>query len=512
MRSPPRPLSDRRPTRAHITADQLAALSHELRTPLSGVLGLARLLEGTPLTAEQRDYAIALRESGQHLLALVNDLLDFAKLGAGKVELNNASVDVEDMLRSVCELLAPRANEKGLEVGWVTPVELGRIRADEGRLRQILINFAGNAVKFTEAGGLLASVVERPNGRLRFVVEDTGPGVSAEARERIFEAFAQAEAAHAQLGGAGLGLAIARRLAHAMGGEVGVENSPQGGALFWFEAYLERVDAPAATAPLAGRTVGVASPNPIVREAARRQIRACGARAVTAETLELLTERTDPGDVLLVDHALSAKDRPLHPPADRPSIILLTSQERERLAGYRDAGFCGYLIKPLRRGSLTERVLIAAGAEVDPVAQPDDERIAAAAAPGARILLVEDNPVNALLARALLAREGCEVDHARAGEEALAAVKVGVYDMILMDMRMPGLSGEQTAQLLRARGVRTPIVALTANVFADDRKACLAAGMDDFLVKPLMPEALRAVLSRWAAAGWTREPARAKVG
>ena len=511
MRRPPRPLSDRRPTRAHITADQLAALSHELRTPLNGVLGLARLLEGTQLTAEQRDYAIALRESGRHLLALVNDLLDFAKLGAGKVELQYASVDVEEMLRSVCELLAPRANEKGLEMGWALPAELGRIRVDEGRLRQILTNFAGNAVKFTEAGGVLASVVERPDGRLRFVVEDTGPGVSADARERIFEAFAQADPAHAQLGGAGLGLAIARRLAHAMGGEVGVENAPDGGALFWFEAHFERVDAPQIDAPLAGRTVGVASANPIVREAARRQIRACGARAVTAETIEQLAARTDAGDVVLVDHAL-AGDGSLQPPAGRPSIILLTSQERDRLAGYREAGFCGYLIKPLRRGSLAERIMIASGAQADPVAEPEDERIAAAAAPGARVLLVEDNPVNALLARALLAREGCEVDHARAGEEALAAVKVGVYDIILMDMRMPGLSGEQTARMLRASGVHTPIIALTANVFEDDRKACLAAGMDDFLVKPLLPEALRAVLSRWAAAGWTREPARAKVG
>ncbi|HKR88381.1 MAG TPA: response regulator, partial [Phenylobacterium sp.] len=200
------------------------------------------------------------------------------------------------------------------------------------------------------------------------------------------------------------------------------------------------------------------------------------------------------------------------PPAQRPSIILLTSQERDRLDGYRDAGFLGYLIKPLRRASLAERVQIAAGAQSDRAGAPDDERIAIAAAPGARVLLVEDNPVNALLARALLTREGCEVDHARAGEEALAAVKVGAYDIILMDMRMPGLSGEQTARLLRAQGVATPIIALTANVFDDDRAACLAAGMDDFLVKPLLPEALRAVLSRWGQAGWTREPARAKVG
>ncbi|CAN7473854.1 response regulator [Phenylobacterium sp. LjRoot225] len=512
MRRPPRPLSERRPTRAHITADQLAALSHEFRTPLNGVLGMARLLEGTQLSAEQRDYAVALRESGQHLLGLVNDLLDFAKLGASKIELQLAPVDVEDIVRSVCELLAPRAGEKQLEVGWATPPRLGRIRADEGRIRQILLNFAGNAVKFTESGGVLANVVEQPDGRLRFSVEDTGPGVSAADQARIFEAFAQADTAHAQLG-AGLGLAIARRLAHAMDGEVGVEKGPHGGALFWFEAPFERLEARPSKAPLAGRTVGVASANPIVREAARRQIRACGARAVTAQSVEALLARTDPADVLLLDHALSVGDALLAPAPGRRAIILLTGHERERLAAYRQAGFAGYLIKPLRPASLAERVLIAAGAGPALAEEPaEDDRIAPAVAPGARVLLVEDNPVNALLARALLAREGCEVDHARAGEEALAAVKVGIYDIILMDMRMPGLSGEQTARKLRAEGFATPIVALTANVFDDDRRACLEAGMDDFLAKPLQPESLRAVLSRWVAAGWTRAPARAKVG
>lgn len=179
---------------------------------------------------------------------------------------------------------------------------------------------------------------------------------------------------------------------------------------------------------------------------------------------------------------------------------------------YRRAGFAGYLIKPLRRASLAERVLVAAGAEQAPAAAVEDERIAAAAAPGKKVLLVEDNPINALLARALLTREGCEVDHASGGEEAVAAVKVGAYDLILMDMRMPGLTGEQTARALRSLGVATPIVALTANAFEDDRHACLAAGMNDFMVKPMSPDALRAALTRWTGRGWTKSARRAKVG
>ncbi|HEY9216713.1 MAG TPA: ATP-binding protein, partial [Phenylobacterium sp.] len=212
--------SSTRPRRPNaVSAEALASLSHEFRTPLNGVLGMARLLEGTRLTAEQKSYVAALRESGEHLLSLVNDVLDFARLGAGKVELRLAPVDVEELLRSVCELLSPRAQEKGLEIAWAAPAGLGRIQADEGRLRQILLNFAGNAVKFTESGGALVSVTVRPKGRLRFLVEDTGPGVPLKARERIFDAFAQADHG-AQAGGAGLGLAIARSLSTAMDGTI----------------------------------------------------------------------------------------------------------------------------------------------------------------------------------------------------------------------------------------------------------------------------------------------------
>jgi CheY-like chemotaxis protein len=503
-----RPLSQRQPRRAVITAEQLASLSHEFRTPLNGVIGMARLLEGTRLTAEQGAYAKALRDSGEHLLTLVNDVLDFAKLGAAGVELHRSEVNLQSMLGGVCELMSPRAAEKGLEVAWVSEAA-GAIHGDESRIRQILLNFAGNGVKFTRDGGVLVSVAPRGQNRLRFTVEDTGPGVAQAQRERIFEAFAQADAAHADLGGAGLGLAIARRLAQAMDGDVGVEPARSGGAAFWFEAPFRTYAKDRGPPPLAGRTVGVASPNPIVREAARRQIRALGGTPVSAAGLDEVLSRTAPEDVVLVSHAVAQNRRA----GNRRLIVLLSPEERERIAQYRRLGWAGYLIKPLRQGSLAERVLIAAGAETgDGHAVVEDERIVAAAAPGVRVLLVEDNPINALLARALLAREGCAVDHAPCGEDAMAACKASAYDLILMDMRMPGMSGEETARALRKAGVGVPIVALTANAFEEDRQACLAAGMNDFLVKPMSPDALRAMLTRWAARGWTLDARQAKFG
>jgi CheY-like chemotaxis protein len=514
MRRPVRPLSTRRPQRAQITPEQLASLSHDFRTPLNGVLGMARLLEGTRLTAEQRAYAAALRESGQHLLTLVNDVLDFAKLGAGAVELSPHHFDPENLLRGVCELLAPRARERGLEIAWSAPEGFGRILADEGRLRQILLNFAGNAIKFTRQGGVLLSV-EAEGGLVRFVVGDTGPGVDPAERERIFEPFAQAGGREADLAGAGLGLAIARRLALAMDGSVHVEDASArmvgGGAAFVFQATPPRERSARHPPLLTGRRVGVASPNPIVRLAATGQIAASGGEAFVAADVAGLLVAAGEADVLLLDHAL-AGTRLLKPPAGRTAIVLLAAEERGLIDRYRKAGFAGYLIKPLRRASLAERVLIAAGAGVEAPGAPGDERVAEAAAPGARVLLVEDHPINALLARTLLIREGCVVDHAQGGEEALTAAAVSDYDLILMDMRMPGLSGEDTARRLRASGVTTPIVALTANAFEDDRKKCLAAGMDDFLVKPLSPDALRGALTRWALRGWTLERTQAKLG
>ncbi|MET0293511.1 MAG: response regulator, partial [Phenylobacterium sp.] len=268
----------------------------------------------------------------------------------------------------------------------------------------------------------------------------------------------------------------------------------------------------AAPAPLAGRTVGIASPNPVVRQAAALQLEACGARAVQADDIAALAQRTSPGDVLLIDHAFAAGGRILRRPNGRAALVLLDLRQRDRIPRYRQAGFAGYLIKPLRRASLAERVLAAAGAGAGEAAALDDERDAPAIAPGARVLLVEDNPVNALLARSLLSREGCAVSHVTSGDAALEAAGQAGFDLILMDMRMPGLSGVEAARALRQAGVATPIVAVTANAFEEDRHACLAAGMDDFLVKPLSPPALRAALARWTRLGWTGLPDRARAG
>jgi CheY-like chemotaxis protein len=355
---------------------------------------------------------------------------------------------------------------------------------------------------------------------VRFSVADTGPGVAPEAREKIFEAFVQTDPSHqAQLGGAGLGLAIVARLAGAMEGEAGVGENPGGGADFWFEAPFERHHETPAAPPLEGRFVAVVSPNPVVREAVGAQAIASGAWVRNLAGLDKV-ETLPPQTVLLVDAALAGPDRPLAAPAGRAAVALLTPDQRDLIPNLSKAGFSGYLIKPLRRASLVTRVLAAKpiDAALEALVAPaeaEDDRIAPAAAPGARVLLAEDNPINALLARTLLEREGCTVDRIASGDEAVAALSRGTYDLVFMDLRMPGLNGLDATRAVRAKGVDTPILALTADAFDEDRRQCLTVGMDDFLVKPLTPAALREALSRWTGPDrprrWTNDATRAKV-
>jgi len=490
----------------------LATLSHEFRTPLNAVLGMARLLEGTRLTAEQKSYVAALKSSGDHLLALVGDVLDMARLEAGAVTLNLQPVNIAELLQTVAELLSPRAHEKGLEIAWAAPKGLPPVMGDEGRLRQVLFNLAGNAVKFTDRGGVLLGcdfeVLPQGDVRLRLTVRDTGPGVPADRQSRIFEAFTHADDGDgARTDSTGLGLAIVKRLAETCHGSAGVDSQTGEGSTFWFEATFEAAGEARSSVPLAGVTVMIASPSLIVREAAQRQIQAAGGKGMACLTNEDAQRRAPPGAVVLVDE-IPGKIRPV---VGHPCLVLLRPESRPRINRSREAGFAGYLIKPLRQTSLSEWVLSALGRGEAGAPAPADERADTQPAKGARVLLVEDNPINALLARKLLEREGCVVSHAPSAEEAMLAAEAMAFDLILMDRRLPGADGVTATRQMRAAGITSPIVALTADAFEEDRRACLAAGMDDFLTKPLDPAALNALLARVLSDGWTKARENAKL-
>lgn len=475
-----------------------ATLTHELRTPLNGVLGMAGLLELAKLEPNAREYVAAIKQSGELLLDLITEILDYSRLEAGHVALENAPFDPEATMQDVAELLSPKAHSKGLEIAVAVRADSPQcVIGDDGRLRQILFNLAGNAVKFTETGGVTIDMAPRPGGRLRFSVRDTGPGVAPEKQALIFEEFSQADAGVARRhGGAGLGLAIVKKLALAMGGEVGLVSRPGFGATFWVELPLARVEAETPALSLSGVRIAVVGGAHVLTQAVRAIIASLGAEPV---------ERNAQPDVILYnwrDGADAAEVAQLQRSA-RALIALLPQEQREAIAACRAAGFTHYTLKPVRRRSLVERVRIALG-ESDvstPVLRFNPEAPPAALA-GLRVLLAEDNPINALLARTLLGRAGCVVTAVQDGEEAVAAASTGVFDLILLDIRMPRLDGLEAAQRIRCGkgpNASAPIVALTADTGGDERGQALKAGMDDFLTKPIDAGRLLAVAERFTS-------------
>lgn len=477
-----------------------ATLTHELRTPLNGILGMAGLIERDTMDPGARSYLAAIRKSGEHLLDLVTEILDFSRLESGHVLLEEAPFDPEEVAQSVAELLSPRAREKGLEicvtVGAGTPA---RLIGDAGRLRQILFNLAGNAVKFTQEGGVVIEIgpVE---GRIRFTVRDTGPGIPADKQAEIFEAFGQADASHTRLyGGAGLGLAIVRKLAGAMGGAAAVRSRPGAGSAFWVDLPFAKAAPPSSGAPpLQGLTAVVLTANPVLGDAIVQNIQTLGGRASRAENVSACAG----ADVLLLDHDLARGDPSAFLTVGAPIVIMAAQEERDAVAAYRAAGIGHYLLKPLRSRSLVARLRGAAGAETAPATAPmvEDERAAPVVNLGLSVLLAEDNPINALLARTLLQRAGCRVDVVGDGEEAVEAIRRGRYDIAFLDLRMPRLDGVSAARRIRALGDGKgdlALIALTADAGEAERAAAAQAGMDDFITKPIDPDRLAAVAGRF---------------
>ena len=504
----------------------LANMSHEIRTPMNAIIGLTHLMQRDLRDPMALERLGKVSDAAHHLLDVINDVLDLSKIESGKLQLEHTDFRIDEVLSRTCALVAERARAKGLELVVQTDGVPPGLRGDPTRVSQALLNLLSNAVKFTERGSIvLRCELQRAEAdalSVRFAVRDTGVGVPPDKLDGLFNAFEQADASTTRrFGGTGLGLAITRRLAQLMGGEVGVHSMPGQGSCFWFSARLQRapgVRPPETLVPLQGRRTLVVDDLGEARVALAEFLRRLGLHADTAaggaEALARLRQAVaerQPYELLLLDDRMPEPDgsatlaqlRAQLGDAALPACLLVTDADQADPAVLqRAAGFAGLLTKPVTLSSLHRRLSRLAGGW--PTSEPgplhtEHERLLHDRLAGARVLLAEDNPINQEVATELLRAVGLAVDLAGDGAQAVALARQRSYDLVLMDMQMPLMDGLAATRQLRALPAyaHTPILAMTANAFGDDRQACLDAGMNDHLAKPVEPELLYAMLSRW---------------